>query len=527
MYQIFVVEDELLIRQSIRNVIEKMPGPYALCGEASDGEMALAMMQDLMPDILLTDIRMPFLDGFGLIKNAKAMMPWLKIVIISGFGDFESAQKAISLGVDQYLLKPVRQADLVRVIENMAGQIEKDKTARTSSLPEGMNEEDMQRLLRQNFMRRLLYDEIETDMLLDQMQKLRLDIMRTHYLVAVCSFDSPKVEHRALESTVRKALDETQMLMYYFNNADRMTLLAYDNDAETLNERVYRFINILRHELQDVCPVITTVISNDVQRIGEISDAYKTANGLMKTISGIAAGQVINVSDTAQVSANMIQQNSPFGEEFRQKLQHTGPDEADSLVDTVLQSPEGEQFNSRLMRYNALIALINITVQMISHANPDTDEKDIAAELCSQYDILTAAGSKADFVRTAKLLVQRAINVKQVSSGEVKYHYVINQAEQYVKENFCDPNISLISVASHVCMSSAYFSTVFSQATGRSFISYLTAMRIEKAKDLLTNTNMKLADIALEIGYNEPNYFSHVFKKTVGMTPKEFRNSGQ
>ena len=112
MYQIFVVEDELLIRQNIRKVIESMPGPFALCGEASDGEMALSMMQDLMPDIVLTDIRMPFLDGFELIQHAKAIMPWLKIVIISGYGDFEFAQKAISLGVDQYLLKPIRPPEL-------------------------------------------------------------------------------------------------------------------------------------------------------------------------------------------------------------------------------------------------------------------------------------------------------------------------------------------------------------------------------------------------------------------------------
>ncbi len=105
MYQVFVVEEELLIRQSIRNVIEHMSGPYTLCGEASDGEMALSMMQDLMPDIVLTDIRMPFGDGFELIRHAKAMTPWLKIVIISGYGDFEFAQKAISLGVDQYMLK--------------------------------------------------------------------------------------------------------------------------------------------------------------------------------------------------------------------------------------------------------------------------------------------------------------------------------------------------------------------------------------------------------------------------------------
>ena len=93
MYQVFVVEDELLIRQSIRNVIENMPGPFAFCGEASDGEMALSMMQDLMPDIVLTDIRMPFLDGFELIRHAKAMMPWLKIIIISGFGDLSPPRR--------------------------------------------------------------------------------------------------------------------------------------------------------------------------------------------------------------------------------------------------------------------------------------------------------------------------------------------------------------------------------------------------------------------------------------------------
>ena len=525
MYQIFIVEDELLIRQSIRNAIEKMSGPYALCGEASDGEMALAMMQDLMPDILLTDIRMPFLDGFDLIKNCKVMMPWLKVVIISGFGDFESAQKAISLGVDQYLLKPVRQADLVRVIEEMAERIEKDKAVRGTAIPDGLDEDEVMKVLRQHLLRQLLYDEADTGKLLDRMQRLKLDIMRKHYLVAVCSFDSPHADHQLLENTVMKVLNETGMLMVYFNNADRMTLLAYDNDPEAMNERVYRFINILRHELQDVCPVITTVISNDVQRLGEISEAYRTAYGLLKTVSSVAAGQVINVSDTAQVSANIFRQNTPFYDAFRQKIQNVDSADADEILDEIFRSPGGEQFNSRLMRYNALIALVKIAVQMIARTNPDADEKDIAAELSSQFDILKGAGSKAGFRETAKELIQKALNAKKGDSGEIKNHHVISQAEAYLKENFCDPNISLISVANHVAMSAAYFSTVFSQTTGRSFITYLTALRIDKAKELLSTTNMKLSDIALEIGYNEPNYFSHVFRKSTGMTPKEYRNT--
>ena len=114
--------------------------------------------------------------------------------------------------------------------------------------------------------------------------------------------------------------------------------------------------------------------------------------------------------------------------------------------------------------------------------------------------------------------------MKQESMTGVKYSHVISKAEKYVAENFCDPNISLISVAKYVGLSSAHFSTVFSQTLGRSFINYLTAMRIEKAKELLAKTNMKLSAIAMEIGYNEPNYFSHVFRKMEGMTPKEYRN---
>ncbi len=522
MYQIFVVEDELLIRQSIRNVIEKMHGPFAFCGEASDGEMALAMMQDLMPDILITDIRMPFLDGLGLIKNAKVMMPWLKVVIISGFGDFETAQKAISLGVDQYLLKPVRQADLVRVIEDMAEQIEKSKSYRNEN-SDGMEEDEVLCALREQFIRQILYGGGSTGKLLERMQKLKLDMVRTNYITAVFSFETPNIDHRILENTVQKILENEQFIQYDFNHADQMTILAYDNDPEELNEKVYQFINILRHELHDVCPVITTVVSNEVQRLGEISDAYRTAAGLLRTVSGFATGQVINVNDTAQVAANIVSLNTPFDEDFQMKLRLASPDDVGQLLDGIMSSPAGEQLNSRLVRYNALISLVKLSVKIIARNDPNADEKDVTARLSSQFDILKAISGKDIFRRTAERILTIALNSRKENPGDIKNSHVINKAEKYVRENFCDPNISLISVANHVNMSSAYFSTVFSQTTGRSFINYLTELRIDKAKDLLINTNMKLSDIALEVGYSEPNYFSHVFRKSEGITPKEFR----
>ena len=100
---------------------------------------------------------------------------------------------------------------------------------------------------------------------------------------------------------------------------------------------------------------------------------------------------------------------------------------------------------------------------------------------------------------------------------------MIRRAQRYAQEHFQDPDISLLSTAQHIGMSAAYFSTVFSQTAGQSFISFLTGLRMDRARQLLTETDMRLTDIAMEIGYNEPNYFSHVFRKTVGMTPKEYR----
>ena len=523
MYQIFVVEDESLIRQSIRDTIAQMRGPYVFCGEASDGEIALSMMQDLMPDILLTDIRMPFLDGFGLIRHVKAMMPWLKIVIISGYGDFDYMQKAISLGVDQYLLKPVRQADLVKVIEEMAAQIEKSKAER-SALPVGLDEDEVFSALRERFMQQLLFGSADTELLLEKASALKLDLVRSHYLVCVFSFEARDTDARVLKNIVQKVLNGTKTVMYYFHDADQMTMLAFDNDSEALSERVYRLIGILRHELSDVCPVITTVIADEVQRLGAISDAYKTAVGLLKTVSGYAAGQVINASDTAQLTADIVQLDNPFGEEFKRKLQYAEAGDVPQLLDEALVSAGTDQFDSVLMRYNALIALMRLAVKMLKRSSPDDDEKDIAARLSREFDLLTAAESKQNFRQAAEEMLRRALDAQRGNAGAMKYSHVISRAEKYLRENFCDPNISLISVARHIGMSAAHFSTVFSQTTQRPFIAYLTALRIEKAKDLLRNTDMRLADIAMEIGYNEPNYFSHVFRKTVGMTPKEYRS---
>ena len=524
MYQIFVVEDELLIRQNIRKVIESMPGPFALCGEASDGEMALSMMQDLMPDIVLTDIRMPFLDGFELIQHAKAIMPWLKIVIISGYGDFEFAQKAISLGVDQYLLKPIRPPELTKAIEEMARRIEKDKQQSTTA--HGYDSDEVQYALRQHFMQQLLYGGLHTSTLLEKARALKMDVVSPCYQLVLFSFGQ-ETDYRLLQISVQNLMERLQMPLHYFTEPSQLTVLCDGQDAGQLSERVYQFIAILRHELREISPEITTVVGSVVQRLSAVCHAYRTAADLLKKVADVSAGQVVDVSDAAQIAAEMIELGDPFGPHFQQKLQHVSASGVPQLVDEAIDSPEGSRFNSMLMRYYALIDLLRMTVQQAVKASPELDSKDAATRLSAEYDVMAASGSMPAFRQMAIDLLCRAVSLRDENLSAMKYSHVISKAEKYVAENFCDPNISLISVAKYVGLSAAHFSTVFSQTVGRSFINYLTAMRIERAKELLTSTSMKLSTIAMEIGYNEPNYFSHVFRKLEGITPKEYRNRSQ
>jgi Response regulator containing CheY-like receiver domain and AraC-type DNA-binding domain len=521
MYQIFVVEDELLIRQNIRSIIENMTGPYAFCGEASDGEMALSMMQDLMPDILLTDIKMPFLDGFELIRHVKAMMPWLRIIIISGYGEFESAQKAISLGVDLYLLKPIRSTDLMEAIDKIAEQLEESKTK--NEVPPGYDKDELHSALHQHFMQQLFYGSANTSVLLERARALKMDVVQPFYQVVLFYFDTEDAGRRALQATIATVLNDRKTILYHFNGSDQLTLLVYAANRETLNEETYRFVNIVRHELKGLTTVMTTVVGNVVERISAIKDAYGTANAMLKKVHSVSAGQVIDVNDTAQITADIVSFSSPFGEEFQQKLLYASVEDVPALLDEYLNGSNGDQFNSMLFRYYTLVDILKIAVRIVSTAKSTVDPKDIASRFSNEYDIFAASSRRDSFKKLALELLREAVRMKQENLAFLRHSHVISRAEEYVAQNYCDPNISLISVAKHVGMSSAHFSTVFSQTVGRTFISHLTFMRIEKAKELLAHTDMKLSSIAMEIGYNEPNYFSHVFKKTEGITPKEYR----
>ena len=185
MYKVFIVDDEIVVRESLRNNINWDLTPFAFSGEAQDGEIALSMVQDIKPDILITDIKMPFMDGLELSRIVKRTMPWVKVIILSGHDEFDYAKEAISIGIEEYLLKPICSSELLESLYKVAERIEQEKAER-------MNLEALQEQLRsssalkvEQMLSELLVGGLSTVEALEKARAIHLDLLAKRYLVMI------------------------------------------------------------------------------------------------------------------------------------------------------------------------------------------------------------------------------------------------------------------------------------------------------------------------------------------------------
>ena len=362
MYKVFFVDDEASMRAGIRESIDWENSGFTLAGEAPDGEMALSLMQEIMPDILITDVRMPFMDGIELSRISKKTMPWIKIVILSGHDEFEYAKQAIAIGVEDYLLKPVTSGKLMEILGEVARKIDEERRSNVDKLISSMQDISASGLIPFSDFNKL-----------PMIEKLRF----------APKADAPKFVEDFLASFDSTAITSIIFLYYIFMDI----LLSSSKIIEELG--------------------------GDAKKV--LSD-YSDIGSLINDSSGI---------------------------------------------------------------------------------------ENVKAMLTS--------------------ILEKVIEFRDAATGS-KYNDIIAKAQEYIQKNFADKDISLHTVAKEVNISPNHFSTVFSQETGETFIGYITKVRLEKAKTMLKTTQMRTSDIGYEVGYNDTHYFSYVFKKHTGMTPKEFRN---
>lgn len=535
MIKIFLAEDEVIIRNGIKNSIDWEKEGYQFVGEAGDGELAYPLILKEKPDILLTDIKMPFMDGLELSEAVKKELPDIKIIILSGYNDFDFAKKAIGIGITNYLLKPITAEELLKAIKEVAAQIyeEREKKALFEKYEEEMQENA--ELARQGFLTRVLTESMAMTEILEQGRKVGLDLSAQAYNFVLFKLNNYGVENiqQQLVSAFMsvEAFMEKQKSVYYFHRGVEGWAFLFLAEGE---KELDHMVESCKAGLKKTLLLFPDVeyfggTGKPVFRLRELKDSFMEAERAFAGRFNAGKNRIVSLKELQEEHEEEIQVRGLGSMEenremIRKFLRNGTEEEVESFVKAYFEEVPEDSIQSMMMRQYILMDIYICVVSFGEKLGAQSGER-IQKECGDIKEIRESVRNAEDMKEFIARLIQRTIQIRDQASGQ-RYAAVIEAARNYIGENYMSDEISLGAVASGVGMSPSYFSSVFSQETGKTFVEYLTAIRMEKAKEFLMCSGKKISEIGFEVGYKDSHYFSYIFKETQGCTPKEYRARG-
>ncbi|HBM75752.1 MAG TPA: DNA-binding response regulator [Clostridiaceae bacterium] len=524
MYKVFVVEDEQIVREGIRNKIDWEQTKYRLCGEAADGEMALSMISELRPDIIITDIRMPFMGGLELSRVVRHTMPYVRIIILSGHDEFAYAKEAISIGVDEYLLKPINSSQILSALDKVTKVIEEEKQKQLNNRRLQIELKSIEEFKRNRFFEELVLGEIGTSEAIEIACSEGIDIIAHSYIMLDVEIDISDQFSKKIcsaQNYVEKLFKDRQDIIWFFRGYDRLVILIKGDNSSDLTETSYGIAQTLKYELERNIDIHLSIgIGSPVERIGEIAKSYSDAHNVHKYMGQLHHGQIISIGDIEdkEIGYSFLKEAD---NSIRESIRYLRSKDVDSFVEKLERKIISTDGQNTFIGCYILMDFVMSCVRLITEIGGDCTS--ILEQVDSLKNIFEIASSQEQFENFTKAILKKVIGIRD-DSQNLKYGTVINKARRFIEDNYGDSSISLITVANEVNLSPNHFSTVFSQEMGETFIEYLTKVRIEKAKEYLSDPSYKSPEIAYAVGYNESHYFNYLFKKHTGLTPREYRN---
>ena len=538
--KVFLVEDEMVIRRGIKNSIDWEKEGYIFCGEASDGELAYPMIIKEKPDILITDIRMPFMDGLELCKLVKKELPNIKILILSGYDEFDYAKEAIRLGVTEYLLKPISSGKLLEALNGVSESIRREKEDKdlVRKYMEEMRENtehEKQKFFEQMIAGNLsMADELETG------EKYEMNLSAGMYNLLLFRFTLGEENRKSgellgeAEYAIEKLTERLEYVFEFQRGVEGWAFLLMADNEEQMSERVKE----LSKDLEEIMKNYSTIayfggIGQPVARLRELEESFREAERALAARFTMELNRIISVEDI-RMAQNVdtlddieitnfgeIEKTRTMLEKF---LNNGAEDEIDEFVDVYINELSEENLKSVLMRQ---YIIMDAYIVMMSFCEKfEGIEGEMQAQSEELKNSMKTIQTLEEIKNYIRMLLKKIIGVRDTISGR-RYSDIIEIAKDQIRKTYMSDEISLNTIAAEVGMSPSYFSSIFSKEMGKTFVEYLTEIRMDRAKELLMCSSMKTSEIGYEVGYKDPHYFSYIFKKTQNCTPKEFRARGK
>lgn len=544
MLKIFLAEDEVVVRETIKRMIPWEELGFELVGEAADGEMALPLLIRQQPDLLITDIKMPFMDGLTLARLAKKEIPGLKVVILSGYDDFNYAKQAIGIGVEDYLLKPITKNALIERLSEIRSRYEHEKTQKEYYEKFQREMQAYEKNSSRDFFEALVGGSMDMMEVYKRAEKLGLDIVAEAYNFLIFTmncdedFSGQRDEYSSWEAESLELLENffaghSSAMLFRSNIFSYGVLLK--GQRETIEENTRVCVDEIRKILsrQDGRREWFLAVGQSVERLSQIQKSYHTASRAfsqrylydenilyydeMETMEH--PGGQAETEDNAYLQKVDVNALNPA---ILQKFLSNGlQEETENFVKDYFYAIGQEPMESLVFRNYVILNVRFSVISFIKGLGCDTNEMESA----DTEEVLAESGKNMESaIAYAKKMISQAIEIRDQNSGN-KNRSILKTAVDFIDSHYMDEEISLNTVANVANVSSNHFSALFSQNMGQTFIEYLTTLRMNKAKELLRCTGMRSSEIAGEIGYKDAHYFSYLFKKTQGMTPSDYRKA--
>ena len=535
MLKVFLVEDEYVVREGIKNNIDWKSHGYDFCGEAGDGELAYSMIQKEKPDIVITDIKMPFMDGLTLSRMIKQEFPWIEIIILTGYEDFQFAREAIKIGVSCYLLKPVNGESIIKEVDALSLKIMEKKAERDASK---RYEEDMRErteLDKRDLFNTLVRGGKSASEIISEAKKLSIDLSALRYNVMLLKLWSTKHDIGEfsnsavkVEQKIRKAAEDNGAIFFDFKIEGTALLFKGDDD-----EQIKKSINTAISRMKEVFDEYKNIryfggIGQIVGRITEIPTSFDWASRAFAHLYLTSENAFLVGSKEGLKPSNDTDILSEINPQhidrhlIKKFLRGGETSETPFFLEEFLNGIGNNAIKSSMLRqYIAMDVYFCVADFTENELGLTRTELEGKVEL-PRTDILMDENKTHEYLVD---IINTALSLRQ-DHALGRYHDVVNEVTAFIAEHYSDEELSLNTLAAQVNFSPNHLSAIFKQETGQPFIKYLTDYRMNVAKDLLRRSSKKSNEIGIMVGYKDPHYFSYLFKKTQGVTPTQYRNTG-
>ncbi|MFR9708830.1 response regulator [Paenibacillus sp. MB22_1] len=547
MYKLILADDEEDVREGLLGLIDWEGLGYVVQETAENGKEAVELVEKHAPDVVVTDIQMPFMNGLQLSEWIRERYPATKIIILTGYEEFEYAQKAIRLGIDEYVLKPFSAGELAEILRKVKLQLDEEVAAKENVQLLTEHYRKNLPILQSLFLSSLVSRRLQEAEIREKCEHYDLDLSGDRYMVSAIRIDSAPAwrgsdgSHEPGNGTALSLKDtnDTQLQLFaVFNIAEEIVRLhpkgrAFIHHDEVvvlsvgepgadkpLADQTLQLLEEIRFSVERFLKLTVTIgAGSEVGQLSELAGSYEEAVKALDYRVILGGNKVIWIEDVESRQTDPLSLDEMKEKELVRCLKVGSDQELVNLLEELFKALTDSKASYQDFQVY-LLELLTAVIKVAKDIRVDLDKLfgDGAGFLGQFVKFSHADEAKAWFLDICMKLKQSIATDRQSS-----YNKLVDEAKEYILAHYGDHEISIAKVCQHLHISTGYFSNIFKKETKTTFVNYLMGVRMDAAQDLLATTDLKAFEIAERVGFADPNYFSFCFRKKFGISPKEYR----